>query len=286
MKYDLIVPTNLMDFKYFTSNVQSWYKYLPIKKLYIGSNCQDKKTYQGLKDYMDTKENVEFIDQRGIQTLGMQITDLMKRTTTEWFIYCHSDVEIAKYSFLVMEAFKQEEKVGIIESERVQYTKENPKHYPDQYPHYHYIPRSFSGYQLIYKPSIQDVIEEIEDDYVFRNEDIIFQNRCVANGYRYVKALSALHVHTPTMTNLQWTPKGLFTTKEEAEKETYDMQVKGIVKYCVPDSISMEALFKALSVCHTRFGLDLFEFIKGFVSQTNPPWEEEIMKEMLQRLWK
>ena len=276
-KYDLICPTHYVDWKYFSSNVQSWFDNLPIKTLYLGNNNPDPKYRKMLKEFVEGFENAVFVDQTGIKTLGYQITDLMKKTEGDVFIYNHADVRIAPHSILVMEATLEDD-VGIVESERVQYDYEHPKEYPDQYPYYYYRTRSFSGFQLIRKESIWDIVEKIEDDYVYRNEDIIFQNACTKNGFRYEKALSALHVHTCSMVNQKWTPQGEYTTDEETIAETFDMQIKGIVKYCTPDEITRVAWRDAFGVAFQKCGVDLFEFIEEFVMKVNPIWREAIQE--------
>lgn len=276
-KYDLIVPTHFVDWKYFTSNVKSWLDYLPLNKVYIGNNNQNEKDFNTIKEFLERYHEIEFVDQRGIKTLGMQIADLMKRTEGELFLYNHADVRIVKHSILVMEAFMEED-VGIVESERVQYDYINPKSYPDQYPYYAFRDRSFSGFQMFRRAAIQEILDKIEDDYIYRNEDIIFQNACEEAGYKYEKALSALHVHTCSSVNHKWTPQGEFTSEQEARAKTFDMQIRGLVKYCSPTKIAVDAWRDAFGICCAENNTDLFDFVEGFVRETNPAWEPAIKK--------
>ena len=284
---DMIVPTYFVDWNYFGSNVKSWIKEVPIKTLYLGCNNPDEKYIEELKTYLSQYKCIKFIDQRGIKTLGMNLANLFKRCHTEFVCYCHADVWITPHSFLVLEA-DMEDNVGIVESERVQYKYENPPPYPTEYPHYYYRPRSFSGYQLFRMKVIRDILKKIKDDYVYRNEDVIFQNACDNKGYKYKKSF-AMHVHTCSKVNKIWTPQGKEVEAKEARIQTYSMQIKGIVKYCTPDELTKQAWRDAWGVCFSEAGLGLFEFIEGFVREVNPQWEkgiQETITDLLRGIYK
>ena len=271
---DLIVPVHFLPWDFFTSNLQSWFNELPIKMIYIGCNNQDENFYNTFKDYLSGFKKVKFIDQRNIKTLGMQIANLMKKIQTEYFVYCHTDAFLTRHSFLVMEA-EVDDKVGIVESERVSYLYDKKTSHPTVYPYYYYRPRAFSGYQLIRKEAIESILDVIEDDYIYRNEDIIFQNICENNGYKYIKSF-AMHIHTNSKLNQKWTPKGVVS--KDARLMTYDMQIRGIVKYCTPNEITIKAWKAAFNVCHRESNLDIFEFLENFVKDVNPLWEKPIKK--------
>jgi len=279
---DCIVPAHFIDWDFFSSNVKSWLEELPIRKLFFGCNNPDDDYIKTLKDYLTKTDNrIEFIDQRGIKTLGMQIVDLMKRVETELFCYCHTDAQPTRYSFLVLEA-DMEDDVGIVESERVQYSYDKPKSHPDFYPFRYYIDRSFSGYQLIRKKAIESFFDKIEDDYVYRNEDIIFQNVCMEAGFRYIKSFG-VHIHTCSNTNHKWTPQGKQLSELEAKALTFDMQIKGIVKYCVPNDITKKAWQDGFGQCYRSNKLNVFDFIEDFVKKVNPIWEQAI-KDIINQL--
>jgi hypothetical protein len=278
---DMIVPVHYVDWSFFSSNVKSWLKEIPVKTLYFGCNNPDKQYRDELKDYLSQYKKIEFIDQSNFKTLGMQIADLMKRVNTEYFVYCHNDVHIAPYSFLVMEAHMLEGDVGIVEGERVQYSYDCEDNIPKVYAYYHFRERSFSGYQLFKKEAIANILDRIEDDYIYRNEDIIFQNVCEDNGFRYVKALSAMHIHTCSPVNHKWTPNG--ENGDKARAITFDMQIKGIVKYCSPNAITKKAWRDAFGVCFRENGTDLFEFVDNFVGD-NIAWKKAIQETIMDLL--
>ena len=293
---DFICPSHFVDWFFFEKNVESWLKEIPIRKLYFGCNNTNELYFEKVKNFMMQFDNVEFIDQRGIKTLGMCIADLMKRVETEWFVYCHTDAYLTRHSFLVLEAeinTKDEDDdrpVGIIESERVSYNYKLPKTQPTIYSYYHYRDRSFSGYQLIRKVAIENILSRIEDDWIYRNEDIIFQNVCKNNGYRYIKSMG-MHVHTTSNINHQWTPQGEETPN--ARSLTFDMQIKGIVKYCSPDDITKITWRDGFGQC-VRENIfetveDLVEFTEGFVKKENPEWEiviNEIFFDLIKGVYK
>ncbi len=277
---DLICPSHYIDWNYFSSNLMSWLEEIPVRKIFIGNNNPDESFRSKLKDYLGKKDKrIEFIDQYklGYKTLGMQIADLMKRVETEFFIYCHADAWPCKNSFFILE-HEMKDNIGMIESERVQYDYEGKYNYPTVYPYYHYRERAFSGYQLIRMKAIENILDKIEDDYIYRNEDIIFQNVCTQNGYKYLKSW-AMHIHTCSNdTNHKWTPKGKFTTEEECKAITFDMQIRGIVKYCTPDDITKVAWRDAFGVAIQLCNANIFDFLDNFVGNKYPEWRKAIIE--------
>lgn len=280
---DVICPTYYVPWSYINSNVESWFKELPLRKLWFGSNNPAEDEFKSIKELIEAKEGANFIDQRGFKTLGFQIADLMKRVETEWFVYVHGDAFLTPYIFKIFEAYANDcDKLGILESDRIQYDYEKNKSFPDLYPAYYSKARAFSGVQLIRKDAIIDIVNRIEDDFVYRNEDLIFQNACENVGYEYKKCL-ALHIHTTTNINREryWTPFGEKLSEKEARTLTYDMQVKGLVKYCTPTAITQRAWLDAFGQCHTKNGTNLFDFVETFVRKVNPIWEKAILDELM-----
>lgn len=278
---DMIVPVYFVNWSFFSSNVESWLKEIPLKTLYLGCNNHNKEYRKELREYLSSYDKIEFIDLSKYKTLGMMLADLMKKTTTEWFVYCHGDVFLLEYSFLVMSKYIDKD-VGIIESDRIQYDYEGKYNYPTVYPHNAYRERSFSGYQLIRKKAIESILDKIEDDFIYRNEDIIFQNICENNGFKYVKPIMPLHIHTTSKVNQKWTPQGEETP--DAKAITYDMQSRGIVKYCIPDKVSIKAWRDGFNSCIRYNNANIFDFLENFVRKTNPVWEDAIKNEIMNLL--
>lgn len=278
---DMIVPTHFVDWNFFGGNVRSWMKEIPIKTLYFGCNNPELEYIEELKTHLSQYKCVKFIDQRNIKTLGMQLADLFKRCDTEFVCYCHADAKPTPHSFLVLEA-DMEDHVGIVESERVSYPYEDPENFPTVYPYYYYRDRSFSGYQLFRMETIKDILVRIEDDYIYRNEDIIFQNVCENAGYEYRKSFS-MHIHTNSKVNQMWTPQG--KEGKNARAKTFDMQIKGIVKYCTPSEITKKAWIDAYGQSFRLNRTDLFDFIDNFVMKENPKWRDAIQEAFFKLIW-
>jgi len=260
-RYDVIVPVYWIN-EYLEENIQSWFREIPIRNLYFGMNNPN------VKIEFDHPQ-VKFLNQDNYNTLGMCLADLMKRVETPWFVYLHSDVLLTEGSFSKMEKQMKEE-VGIIESERLHWNGEYYHEIPQYtYTNYHDSKRSYSGCQLFRTEVVKDIIEKIEDDYIYRNEDIIFQNACIEKGFKYVKDW-ALHIHQTI--NTQWTIP---------MNDTNLMQWKGIIKYTQPNEYNIQALKDSLGWCFRmlpeNYDMTLTRAIM-FCYQHNPNWADIVME--------
>ena len=259
---DVICPIYWVDWDFFTSNVQSWVNELPVNKLIFSYNNPDESLYQQLSNYLPLKfgnDKVLFLDHREYKTLGKCLIEMMKRVETEWFAYVHADAQLTPFCFNIMNNLMNG-KTGIIESERLHYDGVKYTYDP-----YYFHPRSYSGFQIIKKEAIKEGIELIEDDYLYRNEDMIFQNICETAGFEYVKTL-AMHIHQITTTK-KWTFERF---------DTYDMQWKGLIKYTTPTEITVQACVDALGVCVREFKFDPAEAL-DIMSQE---WKTAVIQKM------
>ena len=213
---DVIMPVYWIDEQYFLDNVLSIFKELPVNNLYIGINNPKNFPINIALDTM--KIGFISIDQTKIKTLGKCLAELMDKVETSWFAYVHSDVLLTPHCFQTMKK-EMHPRVGIVESERRHF---NGKFYYCPEKPFYYYDRSFSGFQIFRKAAIEKFIEKIEDDYIYRNEDLIFQWACMDAGFEYHKTY-AMHIHQTT--NKEWT-----FDKWEATK----MQVFGLIKYTRP----------------------------------------------------
>ena len=275
-KVDLFVPIYAVNWKNFEDNIQSWIRELPIRKAYVGCANPDPIQFNRIKKCIEKYEGFEFYDQRHYKTAGPCFADLIKKVRTKWFVYVHSDAWLTPYSFLVLKAeAENNEKAGIIESERVQLTLKNQE-FPTEYCHYYYYDRGFSGYQLVRKEAIIDLVKKIEDDYLSNSEDVCFQNACEIKGFEYVKSF-AMHIHRISKLNLRRTPQHEALPKEEELKLTYDMNIRAIVKYCTPTEPALNAFINSFTNAY-GYGCVLLDFIVNFVRKVNPVWEEPILE--------
>ena len=262
LKMDLICPIYWVDWNFFTSNVDSWFNELPINRILLGYANPDRNEYDKLKNYLEKKYSngeIWIWDHTQYKTLGKSLIELMKAVETEWFVYVHSDVQLTPFCYNIMSNLMNE-KVGIIESERLHYDGVKYTYDP-----YYFHPRAYSGFQIIKKEAIQHGIDVIEDDYLYRNEDMIFQNICENAGFEYVKTL-AMHIHQLTTTK-KWTFERF---------DTYDMQWRGLVKYTTPTDITVQACVDALGVCIREFGFDPSDAL----SVMDFEWKHSVIKKV------
>ena len=264
-RFDVICPAYWIN-DHFEDNLNNWFKELPIRKLFIGIGNKD------IKIKIPKHPQIEVIDQRNIKTLGGCLKDLMDRVETKWFVFVHADVEISKHALKILEC-EMKHDVGIIESERLHWddkmVKINNEWIPDMtYEKYHFRSRSFSGFQIIQKRAIQSLINKLEDDFLYRNEDMIFHSNCIENGFKYIKTMG-MHIHQTKNTN--WT---------QTWEKTHEMQWKGFVKYTNPNEITIFPCISAIKGMRD-FGTTLSHCL-FFCYRNNPNWGYEIRKAFLQ----
>ena len=271
---DLICPIYWLDENLFFRNVQSWIKELPLNKLILGVNNPKLDLSESL--YSEEKEIIsqdwDYIDQLHLKTLGACLADLMKRVETDWFIYVHSDAFITPYAFEVMKPYIKKE-VGIIESERLHWDgtmslMHNEYEIPFYtFDNYYNIDRACSGFQIFQKKAVQSAINMIEDDYIYRNEDLIFQFHCLLNGFTYQKTL-AMHIHQTF--NTKWT---------FPEDKANLMQVKGLIKYTNPlPRVTKMVFLNALKYVKINNVATIYELLKFCDKLNKKRWNRLLLK--------
>lgn len=275
IKLDIICPVYWIDEMFFERNVESWIKELPINDIYLGINNPKITDYilKLIPNVMKKKINMVHIDdQTHLKTLGACLRDLMKIVNTEWFVYLHSDAFITPYAFEIMKNYMKPE-VGIIESERFHWDGATSYVYNQYiipsytYDNYYNIDRAFSGFQIFQKKAVQSIIDKIEDDYIYRNEDLIFQYECLMNGYIYKKTLG-MHIHQ--IFNKKWT---------FPEAEANLMQVKGLIKYTEPlPRITKEVFLNVLKHLKSHKIITIYEILKFCDKLKKKYWKRLILK--------
>jgi len=263
-KIDVICPMYHVDWNFLTSNITSWFNELDVNRLIISFSNPDQAIFDNVYRYLIqrfTDGEVHLFDHRHHKTLGKCLVELMDHVETDWFAYVHSDVELTPFCFNIMQNLMNG-KTGIIESERLHYDGVKYTYDP-----YYFSARAYSGFQIIRKEAIQKGIDIIEDDYLYRNEDMIFQNICEQAGFEYVKTL-AMHIHQLTTTK-KWTFERF---------DTYDMQWRGLVKYTTPTDVTVQACLDALRVCVNEFGADMNDTVDSMPSN----WQLALITKLLQ----
>lgn len=247
--YDVIVPLFEIrdDIEVFIDN---WFKELPIRKLILGLG-KDK-----IEIPKKHEKQIITVDQRKNKTLGKCITELMSEVKTKWFIYLHSDAMITEHAFLIMKKYMKEGVSGI-EGEPViiRHIRGELRHI---FPGRRFIRRAYSGFQVFRTECLQDLIEKMEDDYVFTNEDLIIQDAITSSRFEYVKTW-AMYFHCND---------GL---RKGTEKTAKDMFL-GLLKYTKPNELTkdlMRVIMKSYNDVYKS--IDLSE-IEEFINENNTEW--------------
>lgn len=264
---DVIIPV-LHTNELWRSNLISAYREIPIARLLIGDGGCIDDTIKIAKEF----PRVVVYDHREFKSLGFSIKQLIEAVETDWFIYLHSDVHIPAGWFDVM----QGEKKNYDWFESGQYTTIFLRWLAPTSE----VNRAYSGGQMGRKQAFDKVIEKIDDDYLYRNEDIIFARLIEDAGFRYGKTDETFIDHQQMIKESPWLRrvKGLSFDLElgpEEEIRAASTYVRGIIKYLRPDQAT--DLIAGLRVNLYRLGelgaLDPDEFAQ-WVAETNPAWSD------------
>ncbi|MHA1764670.1 MAG: glycosyltransferase family 2 protein, partial [Promethearchaeota archaeon] len=227
---DVIVPiinTNEL----FESNLYSWYRSIPINRLLIGYGGGTDNSLEIVKKF----PRVKIIDQTKYKdhlygSQGKCIADLISLVETDWFIYLHSDVYLPEDWYDIMKSYQNKYDWFECARENVVLIKYEEKVEKSV--------RAYSGSQMGRKEAFKNIIPKIEDGYLQNNEDIIFHEMILQEGYKYGKVLETKHYHQ-IMNKGEKEPDYQYVfikkkTDKNWEKKIYTVQAKGIIKYCKP----------------------------------------------------
>jgi hypothetical protein len=264
---DVIIPV-LHTNELWRANLLSIYREIPVKRLLLGDGgCVDDTI-----DVARAFPRVQVFDHRAFKSLGFSIRRLIEEVETEWFIYLHSDVYLPEGWFNDMAAarhrydwFESGQNITVM----VQYVAPTIE-----------VERAYSGSQMGRKAAFKDVLPKIDDDYLYRNEDIIFANLIKDAGFRYGKVAEASHDHQVMFKESRWlrrVKRASFELELSHEEEvraalTY---VNGIVKYLHPDRAQdlIGGLHENLYRLTQLKAVEPNEFAR-WVAKTNPAWCE------------
>jgi len=260
---DVIIPminTNEL----FKKNLISIYREIPVNRLIIGNGGSTDDSLDILKKF----PRVEIIDQSKHITLGYCIAELILSVETDWFIYLHSDVYLPENWYDEMK--KNKDKYDWFESDRrittlINYNAgiKNTK-------------RAYSGAQMGRKEAFKEIIPKIDDDYLYRNEDIIFKELIEQEGFKYGRVLDTYHYHQVMNKKGENVPEFerveiRWFSDKQWEIDTYLKQVKGIIKYSYPKPYLISIVNIPLKILKRYDALNMDEFIK-WVKNTNIVW--------------
>lgn len=268
-RVDVVIPifnTNYL----WERNLYNYYEHIPINKLIIGDGGCTDDSLEILKKF----PRVEVVDQSSYNSLGYSIVDLVSHVETEWFVYLHADVFLPDGWFESMVA-----KRGNFDF----YECKQQSTMLVEYPTYDYskVERAYSCSQMGKKEAFKKIIEIIDDDYLYRNEDIIIAELIDKHGFKYGRNMNTYVYHQimnkkgekePDFEKVEISRK----VSEDWEKRTWNMQARGVIKYLEPDK---KYLIDTVNISLYRLnelGVLKWGEFKSWVSETNPAWLKHI----------
>jgi glycosyltransferase involved in cell wall biosynthesis len=249
------------------ANLVSIYREVPVNRLILGDGgCID-----GSIDVAKEFPRVEVLDHRDLKSLGFSIRHLIEATKTDWFVYLHSDVFLPNGWFDAMCArrgefdwFECNQRITVMADYLFDTTQ---------------IARSYSGSQMGRRAAFEQVTLLIDDDYLYRNEDIIIAKLVERAGHRYGKVGETHHFHQVMYKPSRWQRriKRIQVEPEIALDEdiranrTYAL---GVIKYLDPSEATPDLVESVRLAVQRLVELDDIseaEFL-AWVKKTNPRW--------------
>lgn len=274
---DVIIPI-IHTTELWEANLFSIYREIPVNRLLLGDGGCIDDTIEIAKRF----PRVVVVDQKHIKTLGYCIRELIEGVETEWFIYLHSDVYLPSGWFDVMEKYQGQydwygcpqqittmaeyRQVDSIRGER----------------------RPYAGSQIGRKIAFVEGLKTIDDDYVYRQEDLVFAAIVENSGYRNGYVDDVFHYHQVMRKESPWAReiKGVTIEIEWSpeEKERSDFSfIRGLIKYLKPTRLNKLLVFDVLSYHFEYKAVNLKDFYKWAV-ETNPLWEGNINISLIREL--
>lgn len=260
---DVIIPivhTNEL----WLANLRSIYRQIPVNRLLLGDGgCID--------DSMAVAQQfprVTVFDHRHYTSLGFSLRKLIEEVRTPWFVYLHSDVYLPPGWFEAMikhrsdyDWFECRQHLTVLVD------------YPMDYTNYH---RPLSGSQMGRRAAFDSILPLIEDDYLYRNEDLIYADLLQEHGFRYGRVDETFHYHQMMNKDSAWARKikrvDFDIEKSTAEEEReFTMQVHGLIKYTRPKPEFVGGVQAGLQILVDKYHLRWPEFL-AWVQSTNPAW--------------
>jgi glycosyltransferase involved in cell wall biosynthesis len=262
---DVIIPimhTNELWLK----NIHSIYREIPVNRLIISDDgCVDDSI-----DIVRKFPRVTVLNHRDFKSLGFSLRKLIENVQSEWFVYLHSDVYLPPAWFDHMCAARSD--YDWFESaQRTTVLVEVPLTYAEQF-------RAASGSQMGRKAAFETVLPRIDDDFLYRTEDIVLARLINDAGYRYGRVNTTFCHHQLMDKKSLWTRKvdsitvSISRSPEEEARE-YETQLYGLLKYLKPDPDDFNR-FQISYLISKMIELDKLNYadFEGWVKTVNPGW--------------
>ncbi len=260
---DVIIPVYHTN-ELWEANLKSIYREIPVRRLLIS----DGGVIDNSLEIVTKFPRVEVFDHKHFKTLGKCICELIKEVSSEWFIYLHSDVYLPEGWFEKMIKYK-----GTYDwygcpmniTVLVNYRLDAPL-------------RPYAGSQIGRKIAFEKGLDSIDDDYVYRQEDFVF-NRIVDDaGYKNGKVEDTFHYHQVmyrASKGFDVKVKGvnmIMDINESEKRRAAETQIKGIVKYLDPvEPYVVQDFISHFRMMVRENEINFFEFNK-WVKYTNIKW--------------
>jgi glycosyltransferase involved in cell wall biosynthesis len=264
---DVLIPVMHTN-ELWKSNLLSIYREIPVNRLLIGDGgCVDNSL-----DIVREFPRVVIFDHSDLVSLGYSIRKLIESVETEWFIYLHSDVYLPEGWYNGM-MNHQCEYDWLESSQHFTVLVDYPLDYTN-------VNRPYSGGQMGRKEVFEDILPVVEDDFLYRNEDIILAKLVERLGFRYGRVDGVFHYHQIMQKRSAWLRdiKSISLDIEKSHEEEVRscmMQAKGLIKYLEPDPKLVKGVQANVILLLELDALDWNEF-RQWVMRTNSVWWKHI----------
>lgn len=260
---DVIIPcyhTNEL----WKANLHSIYKEIPVSRLLISDGgCIDDSI-----EVVSKFPRVEVYDHRDSKTLGWCIAQLIKNVNSEHFIYLHSDVYLPEGWYTSM--IKHKDKYDWYGCP-MQITVMVDYHFD--------MPgRPYAGSQIGKKEAFTKGLNNIDDDFIYRQEDFVFNKIVEDAGYKTGKVDGVHHYHQVMYRktkgfdiNVENVIVNTKNTDTEITKASQS-QIRGIVKYLDPVEryVIKDFMEHAKNMLNNK-SITYRDF-RNWIKETNPKW--------------
>lgn len=272
---DVLIPV-IHTNELWEANLLSFYREIPIQRLMIGDGgCIDDSIRIAEKF-----PRVQIFNHRNYKSLGFSIRSLIEAVETEWFIYLHSDVYLPDGWFDAMRRYQ-----GRYDWYECRQQATLLVEYPSDYAN---ALRPLSGSQMGRKAAFESALTKIDDDYLYRNEDMILADLVQRAGFRYGRVDEVMHYHQTMHKPSPWERKvksvkiELEMSREE-ELRAWMTMGKGIIKYLQPSNDFLISLASSSAEYLIRHKELTWSELKQWVRKTNPQWLPHIRRGLFKK---
>lgn len=260
---DVIIPVYHTN-ELWEVNLIALYREVPVRRLLIS----DGGVIDDSLDVVKKFPRVEILNHRHYKTLGKCIAELIKEVTAEWFLYIHSDVYLPENWFEKMIPYQgQYDWYGcpMNITALINYRNNEPN-------------RPYAGSQLGRKVAFENGINSVEDDFVYRQEDFVFDKIVNDGGFKSGKVEDTFHYHQLMYRKSAGYDLNVVkvrvetNTKAEEVFRANDMQIRGIVKYLDPVEPYVISDFKWLAASMLKEGIVSYRSFRKWIKLYNPKW--------------